>query len=129
MADQIKFTAAELQSLSELQATYNNIVTNLGQTEIQLTDSEKNLEGLRDTKLQLLQAYDNAKQSESDLFAKINKKYGPGNLDIETGIFTPTEGALVDALVDDKIVEVESDNEVKVEAPKLKSVDKNVPSK
>ena len=125
MADQIKFTDTELQSLTELQTTYNNIVNNLGQTEIQLTDSEKNLEGLRDTKLQLLQAYDTAKQSESALFAKINEKYGPGNLDIETGIFTPTEGALVDA----KIIEVEpTDNEVK--APKLKPVDeKPVPTK
>lgn len=125
MADQITFTAAELQSLSELQATYNQIVNNLGQTEIQLTDSEKNLEGLRDTKLQLLQAYDTAKQSESALFAKINEKYGPGNLDIETGIFTPSEGSLVDA----KVVEVEP-VEAKVEAPKLKTEDdKTVPSK
>lgn len=121
MADQIKFTAEELKSLSELQATYNQIVTNLGQTEIQLTDSEKNLEGLRDTKLQLLQAYDNAKQNESALFAKINEKYGPGNLDIETGIFTPIEGS-----VDDKVVEVEP----VVKAPKLKTEDKiAVPSK
>lgn len=115
MADQIKFTDKELQSLTELQATYNNIVTNLGQTEIQLTDSEKNLEGLRDTKLQLLQAYDTAKQSESSLFAQINEKYGPGNLDIETGIFTPT------VAVEGNVVEVDSaDTEAKVEVPKIK---------
>ena len=65
MADQIKFTDKELQSLTELQATYNNIVTNLGQTEIQLTDSEKNLDGLKDTKLQLLRG------------GSIPRRYGP----------------------------------------------------
>lgn len=116
MADQIKFTDKELESLTELQATYNNIVTNLGQTEIQLTDADKNLEGLRDTKLQLLQAYDTAKQTETSLFSQINEKYGPGNLDIETGIFTPT------VAVEGNEVEVKPvENETKVEIPKIKS--------
>ena len=97
MANEIKFTDNEIGQLRDLQATYNNVVNNLGQTEIQLTEAEKNLDDLKETKLQLIQAYETAKQTESSLFTEINNKYAPGNLDIATGIFTPMEGALVDA--------------------------------
>ncbi len=88
---EIKFTEEELNSLRDLQTTYNTVVTNLGQTELQLTEAERNIETLKENKLQLIQAYETAKQTESTLFEEINKKYGPGNLDIATGIFTPSE--------------------------------------
>lgn len=96
MAKEIKFTDNEIGQLRELQTTYNNVVNNLGQTEIQLTEAEKNLDELKETKLQLIQAYETAKQTESTLFTEINDKYGPGNLDIATGIFTPIEGELTE---------------------------------
>lgn len=91
MADVIKFTEEELNALRQLQTTYSNVVSNLGQTELQLTEAERNLETLKEQKLQLIQAYESAKQQENALFAQINEKYGAGNLDIATGVFTPAQ--------------------------------------
>ena len=34
--------------------------------------------------------YENVQQQERDLVAKLNEKYGPGSLDPQTGVFTPT---------------------------------------
>ena len=34
--------------------------------------------------------YEAVQQTERDLVAKLNEKYGPGQLDPATGIFTPT---------------------------------------
>lgn len=103
---EIKFTDEELNSLRELQTTYTTVVNNLGQTELQLTEAERNLETLKENKLQLIQSYETAKQTEGTLFAEINEKYGPGNLDIATGIFTPSEVQAEEAEPETKTEEV-----------------------
>ena len=36
------------------------------------------------------QEYQTVQQEERDLVAKLNEKYGPGQLDPATGVFTPT---------------------------------------
>ena len=36
------------------------------------------------------QEYQNVQQEERDLVATLNQKYGPGQLNPETGVFTPT---------------------------------------
>ena len=65
MANQeIKFTEDELKSLKELQTTYQQKQLQFGQLKVQ----------------KLLRT----------LVKSLNEKYGPGNLDPTTGVFTPT---------------------------------------
>lgn len=103
---EIKFTEEELNKLRNLQTTYTTVVNNLGQTELQLTEAERNIESLKENKLQLIQAYETAKQTENTLFTEINDKYGPGNLDIATGIFTPSVEEDVEAQIEEAQTEV-----------------------
>ena len=70
MAEEIKFTDEELKSLSELSQGYQNIQSAFGQLRVQ--------------KILLEQ------QKERDLVKELNDKYGPGQLDPASGVFTPT---------------------------------------
>jgi hypothetical protein len=83
MAEATKFTEDELKSINELQVKYNQITMAMGQ----LTISKHNLE-LREEALK--STLEDTRNSEQDLAKSLNKKYGQGTLDIESGEFTPT---------------------------------------
>ena len=77
-----KFEDKDLQILRELQQETDKIVYSLGQISIQrerLTQTENNL------KAELLKI----DQKEAELGKEYATKYGVGNVDIETGNFTP----------------------------------------
>ena len=83
MANAIKFTEDELKSIQDLQVTYNQVTMAMGQ----LTISKHNLT-LREEALKL--SLEETRNSEQELAKGLNKKYGQGTLDIESGEFTPT---------------------------------------
>ena len=87
---EMKFTEEELQSLQTLQTNYQEKQAVLGQLAVQrilLTQQHEALE----TRITEVEAeYQNVQQEERDLVATLNEKYGPGQLDPATGVFTPT---------------------------------------
>jgi len=88
---EIKFSEEELKSLQGLQTNYQEKQAILGQLAVQriLLDQQSNA---LDNRMKDVQTeYEAVQQSERDLVAKLNEKYGPGQLDPATGIFTPTE--------------------------------------
>ena len=89
--NEIKFSEEELTSLKDLQTNYQEKQSILGQLAVQriLLDQQSNAldNRMRDVQME----YEAVQQSERDLVAKLNEKYGPGQLDPATGIFTPTE--------------------------------------
>ena len=90
-SDEMKFTEEELQSLQNLQNGYQEKQAILGQLAVQriLLDQQSNA---LDNRMKDVQTeYEAVQQTERDLVAKLNEKYGPGQLDPATGIFTPTE--------------------------------------
>ena len=86
----LKFTDEELESLQSLQTNYQEKQAVLGQLAVQrilLTQQHEALE----TRITEVEAeYQNVQQEERDLVATLNEKYGPGQLDPATGVFTPT---------------------------------------
>jgi predicted nucleic acid-binding Zn-ribbon protein len=62
----------------------------LGQLSVQriLLNQQDEALGARMTEVE--QEYQSVQQEERDLVAKLNEKYGPGQLDPATGVFTPT---------------------------------------
>jgi hypothetical protein len=87
--DQIKFTEDELKSLEQLRVSYNRITIAFGDLEVAKIQTEKRLDALSEQRTQLEVSYDEAIQSEKDLVKSLTDKYGPGSLDINTGVFTP----------------------------------------
>jgi len=88
---EIKFTQEELDSLQGLSQGYDNIRNSMGNLEISRIQLEQRLENLSDEKLRLETEYSNLVSTEQKLVSELNEKYGAGNLDPATGVFTPTK--------------------------------------
>ena len=90
MADQeTKFTEDELKSLQDLQNSYQQKQLQFGQLEVQRLLVSQQLEQLDNAKAKLEVEYSEIQETERKLVEGLNKKYGPGNLDPATGVFTP----------------------------------------
>jgi|TARA_Y100000588_G_C13705679_1_gene690575 predicted nuclease with TOPRIM domain len=90
MADQeTKFSEEELKSLQDLQTSYQQKQLQFGQLEVQRLLVNQQLEQLDNAKTKLEVEYAEVQETERKLVADLNKKYGPGNLDPATGVFTP----------------------------------------
>ena len=93
MAEEIKFSEEELKSLGELSQGYQNIQSAFGQVRVQKILAQQQLDGLEEAEVKMEGDYTDLQQKERDLVADLNKKYGPGQLDPQTGVFTPTPQA------------------------------------
>ena len=83
MSDEIKFTEEELKSLGDLQQAYQRITNSYGQIAL----AKHNLEA---QEASVKQQFETAKANEQKILNEITEKYGPGQLDPQSGIFTPT---------------------------------------
>ena len=88
-AKDIKFTDDELKSLQELQNSYQQKQLQFGQLEVQRLLVTQQLDSLDSAKAKLEVEYGEVQETERKLVQDLNKKYGPGNLDPATGVFTP----------------------------------------
>ena len=91
MAKEIKFSEEELKSLSELAQGYQTTQAAFGQLRVQKILLSQQQEGLEDAEVQLESDYISLQEKERGLVKELNDKYGPGSLDPQTGVFTPTE--------------------------------------
>ena len=87
----MKFTDDELQSLQGLQTSYQEKQAMLGQLAVQRILLDQQSEGLTVRTTEVEQEYQGVQQEERDLVTTLNEKYGPGQLDPTTGVFTPTK--------------------------------------
>ena len=94
MADQeTKFSEEELKSLQELQNSYQGKQLQFGQLEVQRLLVSQQLEQMDNAKAKLEVEYGDVQETERNLVKSLNEKYGPGNLDPATGVFTPAPAA------------------------------------
>ena len=87
--DEIKFSEEELKELGELQTSYQEKQNLLGQIAVQKILIDQQVETLDNRQVELEGGYEEVQQTERDLVQKLNEKYGPGQLDPQTGVFTP----------------------------------------
>jgi hypothetical protein len=85
----LKFTDEELESLQNLQNSYQEKQVALGQLTVQKLLANQQTEVIETRMVELEQEYMKVQQEERDIVAKLNEKYGPGQLDPQTGVFTP----------------------------------------
>ena len=90
MADTVKFSEEEMKSLSDLQDTYQQLTQRMGQLEAQRIVQAQGLDAIDSEKDGLREQWIGNQQKERELVDTLNKKYGPGTLDPNSGEFTPT---------------------------------------
>ena len=79
-----KFTEAEINKIKQLQAEMNQVIYQLGQLKMNEIKLEKS-RGILESKLNEIE------KKETDLAGTLNKKYGRGTLDIDSGEFIPSK--------------------------------------
>ena len=85
----VKFSDDELQALQELQNTYASISTQFGQLKVSRINLERQMYSLDEAEDNLTKAWEENRQTESDLVKSLNEKYGAGTLNPTTGEFIP----------------------------------------
>ena len=89
MADEIKFSDEELKSLQELSQNYQNIQASFGQMKVQKILNQQQADALEEAEVKMDADYKDIQDKERELVQQLNEKYGPGQLDPQTGVFTP----------------------------------------
>ena len=89
MADEIKFSEEELKSLQELSQSYQNIQASFGQLKVQKILNQQQADALEEAEVKMDADYKDIQDKERELVQQLNEKYGPGQLDPQTGVFTP----------------------------------------
>ena len=87
--EKIKFTQEELDQISEYRQKYLDIQMGFGQSEITDYRLQRQYENLDKFTEDLKNQFDTIQEEEQKFIAEINKKYGDGVLDPDTGVFTP----------------------------------------
>jgi hypothetical protein len=91
MAKEVKFTDDELEQLQGLQTSYQEKQLQFGQLKVQKILLEQQTEASEEAEVRLEEDYKVVQETERKLVQQLNEKYGPGSLNPETGVFTPTE--------------------------------------
>ena len=88
MAKALKFTKEEVQSVNDLRQDVANVFTRLGQLQI---EKKRRIEEIEVVEQDLLNQHSTLVEQEQTMFKGLNDKYGDGNYDPVTNIFTPNE--------------------------------------
>jgi phosphopantetheine adenylyltransferase len=78
-----------MESLNKVRIGFEEVQFSLGSLEIVRIQTENKLEQISNRRLQLETQYNNLINEEQELLNELNEKYGAGNFDPETGVFTP----------------------------------------
>ena len=90
MPKEIKFTEDELKSVGDLQVKYNTVTNKFGQLAIAKLNFEKQQEQIEDEEFKVHEELESVRAEEQEVLTGITEKYGPGTLDPQTGVFTPS---------------------------------------
>lgn len=86
MVEQIKFTDEEIAEINKLREEFTQIFIQLGQINLERKSKVDELNALE---TQLVESHSKLVEREETIFKSLNEKYGDGDYDPNTGIFTP----------------------------------------
>tara|TARA_R110001592_G_scaffold218233_1_gene472198 strand:+ start:210 stop:491 length:282 start_codon:yes stop_codon:yes gene_type:complete len=93
MTEEKKFDSEELGKIKDLQTKYQTITAKMGQLEVDRLLLEQAMQRLDESKDTLTVEYEATQTDEKQFVSDLNSKYGAGNVNIATGVFTPTDQA------------------------------------
>jgi len=87
---EIKFTSEELETITGLQKAYQTLGEQLLQARLAALNAEDYLDKVRQQETALNQTIMETNAKEAELAKELEAKYGKGELNMETGVFTST---------------------------------------
>ena len=91
MSKEVKFTKEELDNLNGFQSRYSQVRDDFGGICLSKISLRNQIEELDKLEVKLSSDFSNIQEEEKTFLDELNKKYGEGSLNPETGVFTPVE--------------------------------------
>jgi hypothetical protein len=89
MSEQIKFSNEEIQEIRQTQANYQAVGLELVQLHLAINTTKSQLEALEAEQKLAEERIAEINASEKALAKSLEDKYGKGEIDLESGVFTP----------------------------------------
>lgn len=89
--NEVKLTTDELNEILELNNDYQNILINFGQLHIRKVHIEKEQEQISKLEKEYHTSYIEVEKQEKNFKDRITRKYGEGEINLESGIYIRTE--------------------------------------
>ena len=89
MTTEIKFTQEELTQISNIQTEYQALGVQMVQTTLAIENTKKYLESLEAQSRELAESAVRVSEQEKAVSQELEAKYGKGEINMETGVFTP----------------------------------------
>tara|TARA_Y100000593_G_scaffold90404_1_gene176752 strand:+ start:640 stop:918 length:279 start_codon:yes stop_codon:yes gene_type:complete len=86
-----KFTEEEMNAIKEIQANYLKIQQELGQSAVTKLRLAQQIESINNYEDNLTKEFIENQEKEKKFIEEVTKKYGEGQLNPETGVFTTIE--------------------------------------
>ena len=90
MAD-TKFTEEEMGKIKEIRSSYLGVQQAFGQLEVNRIRLEQQLDATQKASVDLRDKFSEVQKEEQGFIEDLNKKYGDGSLDLDSGTFTPNK--------------------------------------
>ena len=90
MAD-TKFSQEEMDKIKEIQSSYVGVQQAFGQLEVNRIRLEQQLDATQQASADLRTKFSEVQGEEQKFIEELNKKYGDGALNLESGTFTPNK--------------------------------------
>jgi mRNA-degrading endonuclease RelE of RelBE toxin-antitoxin system len=91
MSETTKFTPEEIKQIQDLRQANADKISEFGSIELDILLTNQRLDFLKDAKEKAIQGYKDLQQQEKELVENLNKKYGTGTIDLQTGEFIPSK--------------------------------------
>ena len=87
MAEEVKFTKEELDKVTNFQGKYSQVRNDFGDMSLSRISLSNQLNELNDLEAKLHEELKKIQMDETNFLNELNKKYGEGTLDPQTGVF------------------------------------------
>ena len=88
--EQQQFTQEELNEIKQIQSNYQTVGLNLVQLKLAILNAKNQLELLETEEKLLSERILDLNKQEKQLAKALEQKYGKGEIDLDSGVFTPT---------------------------------------
>ena len=89
MSEQIKFTNEEIAEIRQIQSNYQAIGLELVQLKLAIDSTKSQLSALELEEKATSERIQEVNQKEKQFARALEDKYGKGEIDLESGVFTP----------------------------------------
>ena len=89
MSEQIKFSEQEIAEIQQVQANYQKLGLDLVQLKLAIISTKNQIDTYESEEKMLTERILDLNDSERAIAKKLEEKYGKGEIDLESGVFTP----------------------------------------